>query len=143
MAGRGPAPKPSNRRRRANKPTRGEWLEVSKPDTPTLPELPERSEDEGGWSKRTTFTWDAWRFDPASTSFGPSEIAAAVDLAYLFEAYVRGETKLAPEIRLRMDGLGLTPKGKRDLRIKVVKDEEAITVEVAKTSDLPPAIEAS
>jgi hypothetical protein len=36
------------------------------------------------------------------------------------EAYVRGEEKAA-EVRVRMDGLGLTPKGKRDLRWRVAE----------------------
>ena len=141
MAGRGPAPKPPSRRRNRVKPARGEWKTVSRSNLPFLPELPAREADEGGWSKRTTSTWEAWSLDPAAQTFGPSEIAAALDLAYLFETYVRGETKLAPEIRLRLDGLGLTPKGKRDLRIRVEDEEEVITVTAEKIADLPPAVE--
>jgi hypothetical protein len=49
---------------------------------------------------------------------GPAEIAAAVELAYVMEEYVRGIER-PNEVRLRMDGLGLTPKGKRDLRYRV------------------------
>lgn len=52
--------------------------------------------------------------------YGPSEVAGAIDLLWLFEDNVREpKAALASEIRHRMDGLGLTPKGKRDLRWRV------------------------
>jgi hypothetical protein len=69
--------------------------------------------------------WSSWRHDPATTQYGPSEIQSAVDLAYLYEQWARGDMKLAAEIRLRMDGLGLTPKGKRDLRWRVPTGKSA------------------
>jgi hypothetical protein len=78
-------------------------------EKPLLPPLPER---EGGWLERTVEMWEAWRSDPVTSQYGPADVAAIKDLARLFE-----DPKVAPnELRLRMDGLGLTPKGKRDLR---------------------------
>lgn len=122
MAGRGPAPKPEGQRRRRNAPERGEWLDLSlvaEPILPTLEEVDGRTE----WHPRVDRLWEAWRRDPASTQFGPAEIAAAVELAYLVQEFTAGadsERKYdrvsASELRLRMDGLGLTAKGKRDLR---------------------------
>jgi len=56
------------------------------------------------------------RRDPVTGTYGPADVAWAVDLAYVHEEFVRGRWSLAGEVRLRLDGLGLTPKGKRDLR---------------------------
>lgn len=132
MAGRGPAPKQPEQRRRTNAPARGEWVDL--PPVPksakdrALPALPKRPTHIGGWSTRTRAIWAAWREDPATTQYGPAEVAAAVELAWLFEEYVRESTgKLASEVRQRMDGLGLTPKGKRDLRWRVPGVDVAVT----------------
>lgn len=69
--------------------------------------------------------WKGWQRDPATTQYGPGTIALAIQLAWLFEDYVRGEEKFS-EVRLVMDGLGLTEKGKRDLRWKVPTPAEVI-----------------
>jgi hypothetical protein len=108
MAGRGPAPKPKAQRRRANEPARGEWMDLEPLETAVLPPIGPR---EGGWSRATKARWDAWRQDPSSPQWSPADVAYARDTIERFE---RGAPSL--ELRLRMDGLGLTPKGKRDLR---------------------------
>lgn len=118
MAGRGPAPKPQDQRRRTNKPARGEWVDLPAvdPAAPVLGDLPKRARGTGRWHARTVAAWESWRLDPATTQYGPAEIAAAIELAWLHtDSIVEGDPKAA-EIRLRMDGLGLTAKGKRDLR---------------------------
>jgi hypothetical protein len=74
------------------------------------------------WSARTLAAWEAWAADPVTGEYGPAEIAAAVELAYVMEDFVRGIER-PNEVRLRMDGLGLTPKGKRDLRWRVAAVE--------------------
>jgi hypothetical protein len=117
MAGRGPAP--AENRRRSNEPARGEWIDLPllDPKKPVLPALPKRAKGDGPWSARTRSAWKAWREDPATTQYGPAEVQAAIDLAYLHDEWARGGgSKIAVEVRQRMDGLGLTPKGKRDLR---------------------------
>lgn len=137
MPGRGPAPKAPEQRRRRNNPERGEWTDLPEVDKPVLPDLPKRksSEDDpvGKWHARTRAAWVAWRKDPATTQYGPAEIASAIELAYVFDAAVRGKEKMS-EVRLREDRLGLSSKGKRDLRWRAptetvaandVPDEEA------------------
>jgi len=124
MAGRGPTPKSPEARRRRNVPARGEWREVpSGPPKPAvLPPLPKRAKAEGAWPSHTKMKWAAWRQDPVTLLFGPSEIVYALDTLRLYE-HMGAST--ANEIRLREDGLGFTPKGKRDLRIRVVDPDEA------------------
>lgn len=121
MAGRGPAPKDADQRARANVPGRGEWVDVVAPVKPVLPTL--ASVERTTWQTRTRKMWDAWRKDPATTLFGPAEVAVAIHTAYLLdELVVDGTASLATQVRLHMDGLGLTLKGKRDLRIRVVSE---------------------
>jgi hypothetical protein len=66
------------------------------------------------WPAHVRVLWKAWREDPVTSQYSSSEVAAVRELARLYD-------ELAPnEQRLRMDGLGLTPKGKRDLRWRVL-----------------------
>jgi hypothetical protein len=113
MAGRGPAP--AQQRRRLNDPARGEWTDLPPLDKPTLGTL--RSLLKGSWSAATIATWETWRRDPVTAMWSPADVAYALDLARLYELMT---PRSAAEVRLRMDGLGLTPKGKRDLRWRIV-----------------------
>lgn len=125
MAGRGPAPKTEGQRRRRNEPARGEWVDLEPLAEPILPEL----DAERQWHPRTVALWSAWRQDPATAMYGPAERAAVLELAYLTDEFVTGgdpEVKFQrvtpAELRQRMDGLGLTSKGKRDLRWRTVAE---------------------
>jgi len=113
----GPAPKDPRQRRRANPPAAGEWVDLPELTKPVLPPLPRRTKKEGPWSPRTRAMWEAWRRDPATSQFSSGDISYAVETAYLVEDFQRTrKVTLASEIRLRMDGLGLTAKGRRNLR---------------------------
>ena len=108
MAGRGMAPKPKEQRRNRSVPQRGEWVDLEPLAVPVLGVADKE------WSAVARVMWAAWRDDPVTGQYGPADLAAVAELARRFE-------DLAPnEQRLRMDGLGLTPKGKRDLRFRLV-----------------------
>ena len=112
MAGRGPAPKPASQRRNRHEPRRGEWVDLEPLAEPVLPE------HDDDWSERVKRLWVAWRSDPVSSQYSEGDIAALWEFASTFE-------RLQPsEQRLRMDGFGLTPKGKRDLRWRVPQDAQ-------------------
>lgn len=117
MAGRGPAPKSQSQRARRNVPARGEWIDLPTIGDPApLPDLPADRD----YTHHAEATWTAWQQDRATTQWGPSEIAFARETLYLIDSLHRKiSSVLAAEIRQRMDGLGLTPKGKRDLRWRV------------------------
>jgi hypothetical protein len=121
MAGHGPAP--AEKRRRRNEPARGDWTDLRELDKPVLPALPKREKGTGRWSPRTRAAWSAWRCDAVTAQYGPADVQAAIDLAFLYEEWVRGERQLAAEIRQRQDRLGLNPKGKRDLRWRAPHEE--------------------
>lgn len=135
MAGRGPAPKAADQRRRRNEPARGEWVDLVPferrdkrvlPAISSLPKPPMRGGTQSKWTARTRAAWTAWRNDPATRQFGPAEVQAAVDTIFLYEEMARGAHNFAGEIRLRLDGLGLTAKGKRDLRWRVPPPGEVV-----------------
>ncbi len=136
MAGTGPAPKAPEERRNRSAPQRGEWVDVRPfepgeqrilPRLSALPEPPKREVPRNGrlvkvrtkWSARTRQAWNAWRDDPVSREYTENDVQAAIDLVFVYEAWVREPTvALAAEIRQRQDRLGMNPKGKRDLRLR-------------------------
>ncbi len=118
MAGRGPAPKDPNVRRNTSAPQRGEWITIPPASAP-VPKMPR-----GRWTPRTKDAWESWWKDPASTQWSEADRQAVVDLAYLHVELAEGRVTLAAEIRQRMDILGLTQKGKRDLRWRVGTEEQ-------------------
>jgi hypothetical protein len=116
MAGRGPAPKPAEQRRNQAAKLRGEWVDLPPLKRPVLPPLSKRTPDGEPWPKSTQRAWDAWRADPVTAQWSPADVAQAWDT---IELHAQMTARTASEVRLRMDGLGLTPKGKRDLRWRV------------------------
>jgi hypothetical protein len=125
LAGQGRAPKPVEQRRNRVVPSRGDWVELPKRRRGPIPKP---STD---WSPRTVSAWRAWWRDPASTQWTDSDWDAVWALAELLEA---GLVRNAAEIRLRSDGLGLSQKGKRDMRWRVEASDEPIAVPKPKAS---------
>lgn len=134
MAGRGPAPKAPEERRRRNAPAGGEWIDLPAELTrAVLPTLPKRGKGQGNWSARTRAAWTAWRKDPATSQFGPADVQLTIDLAYLYEQWVREpKVNIAAEIRQRMDALGLTPKGRQDRRWRMPPPAEVVDIAEAR-----------
>jgi hypothetical protein len=120
MAGHGPAPKPAEQRRDRHQKQRGEWVDLPKVRKGPIPK---HSPD---WSARTVSAWRAWWRDPAATQWTEADKDAVWALAELLDA---GLIRNAAEIRLRSDGLGLTQKGKRDMRWRVEVEDEATVVD--------------
>jgi hypothetical protein len=123
MAGRGPAPKPASQRRRRNEPARGEWTDLPSLDKPVLARAPKE------WPAEAKMLWEAWRQDPVTATYSPADVLALKQLCLRFGDLADTEQ------RLRMDGLGLTPKGKRDLRLRMAP--EALTgAELSKPAEV-------
>ncbi len=104
-------------------PAGGEWVDLAPLETPVLPSLPRRARGHGPWSEATRRLWRAWRADPSTGQYTPADIAYALDTIRLAEECHRQPTAaLSGEVRVRMDGLGLTPKGRRNLRWRAVAE---------------------
>lgn len=131
MAGHGPAPKAVGERRRYGQPARGEWIELEPLDGPILPPYDKNwtewieTRDKYGnvFEVRRGVEremWDAWRESPVTTQYGPEDIAAIRYLAKAFHS-LTDASRFA-----MMDRLGLTPKGKRDLRWRTPNEVKTI-----------------
>lgn len=118
-------PAPAQQRRRRNEPLRGEWQDLDlNPRKAAMPPLPGRKRGTGPWPARTRRSWEAWRWDPSAQLWTKADKDYALETIYLVaEDHARMDAGMAPthssEIRLRLDALGLTPKGKRDLRYRL------------------------
>jgi hypothetical protein len=119
VAGRGPAPKPPELRRRYGQPARGEWVDLEPLVEPVLGPF---NREEMTLRERM---WNGWRNSPVTSQYGPEDIEAIYELARDY-----AEMTFADRDR-RMSYLGLNPKGKRDLRwrtpneVKTIKKAEA------------------
>ncbi len=124
----GPAPRDPGARRRRNVPARGEWVDLEPLSKPILDPLPELDGQE--WSANTRLMWEAWRQDPVTAFWAPADLAFAIDTIMLHNVQSPSD---AAEIRLRMTALGLTPKGKRDLRYRVsAKEADVVDLRVGR-----------
>jgi hypothetical protein len=118
MAGRGPAPKATGRRRRGALPSRGEWQLIPPESDIEVPDMPEHPKG-GPWLSSSERHWAGWWHDGASTTWTSADVVALEVVLLLTDDIGRGELKYAAELRLRLDGLRLSQKGKRDLRFQV------------------------
>lgn len=123
MAGHGPAPKPADQRRDRHVKQRGEWIDLPARRLGPIPKG-------GPWNPRTMQAWRAWWRDPAATQWTDADKEAVWALAELMESWPRN----AAEIRLRADLLGLSQKGKRDMRWRIEVSDESAEVERPKAS---------
>ncbi len=110
MAGRGPAP--SEMRRRANKPERGEWKSLDvvgwqHGDPPTPPD---------GLLSASRETWETWFGAWFAAHWTPEDLPGLEVIILLYDQVRRGEFQRSSELRLQMDNYGITPKGQQDRR---------------------------
>jgi hypothetical protein len=106
----GPAPKATRRRR--NEPTRGEWTrsEAVGWQHGDPPKPPPRL------LKATRDAWTVWMGSFFAAHWIPDDLPGLRQIARLYDQVERGEFQRAGELRLQMDGYGMTPKGQQDRR---------------------------
>jgi len=109
-----PYPKPKEQRRNRTAPARGEWVDLEPLEEPIL--IPYNR----SWMTVKERMWNGWRDDPVTSQYSSADIMAIEDLAERWE-----EMAFADRDR-RMDRLGLTPKGKRDLRWRTPNEVKTI-----------------
>ncbi len=134
MAGRGPAPKPEDSRARGKRsdPT---VLRVIHADPVPQPDLPafdvavtvdgEIISQRFEWPERTREWWAMWADSPLSADFTATDWSELLDTAVIHAKFWTGDTKLAPELRLRAAKFGATPEDRARLRITFAQAEEA------------------
>lgn len=114
MAGRGPAPKDPEKRRRRN----------TSPVPPTVlsgdgsshgPELPSYVD----WPAPTKAWWETWRSSPQAGSLTATDWDFLLDTALLHARLWEGDSKAAAELRLRVAKFGATPEDRARLRMTI------------------------
>ncbi len=122
MAGRGPAPKAASERARRNAdPIPAVTVtadgEVRGPELPPL--------EDGDWPALTLVWWETWRRSPQAATFIDTDWVFLLETALLHAAFVRGNTSLASEVRLRVAKYGATPEDRARLRLAIAPAQSA------------------
>lgn len=128
MAGRGPRPKPADRRARTNKdPVAGRVVEADGEEPAGLPMdlLP----DDEDWHPATLRWWARWCESPLAQNLPAVDWSELEACAVLHHEFMRKRSfTLGSELRLRMAKWGATPEDRARLRITIAdadaKDEQ-------------------
>jgi hypothetical protein len=130
MAGRGPAPKPANKRARTNSDA-GKPLTVLRFEHASAPELP----DDVDWHARTVAWWEMWANSPQAETFTETDWSFLLDTALMHHAmWSKGQWTLAAEVRLRVAKFGATPEDRARLRMVFADADEKDEKRAAKVS---------
>ena len=117
MAGRGPAPKSADQRRRRNVSTPA--LEIVTDGAVHGPDLPDDVLDES-WHPRTRAWWETWRRSPQAQMFVATDWDFLLDTALMHHTmWSKGRWEFAAELRLRAAKFGATPEDRARLKIEV------------------------
>lgn len=123
MAGRGPAPKPSDQRARRNSdPVPLRVLIATVTEQPELPAVRPSGEP---WPVQTVEFWRMWLESPLSADFTSSDWSFLLDTAVLHADFWSGESRVAGELRQRVAKFGATPEDRARLRITFAAADEA------------------
>jgi hypothetical protein len=123
MAGRGPAPKPAERRARRNAdPVPSVVVEFVPVEQP---KLTARMPNGDPWPTQTKRWWRMWRESPLSKLFGATDWSELADTAVLHGLLWSGHVSVAAELRLRVAKFGATPEDRARLRIQFAQADEA------------------
>lgn len=130
MAGRGPAPKPPEKRGGHTKPTDLRILEILPTAQPSLPTIYfDRAETDADGNLRVVkkrFTWpkttqDWWAMlarHPLAKEFTELDWSYLAETALIHAQFWKGDVKLAGELRLREAKYGFTPEDRARLRMQ-------------------------
>ena len=113
MAGRGPAPKDPEQRRRRNV---DEPMTIVQADGQRHgPDLPETHE----WPQATLDWWETWRTSAQAATFTATDWSFLIDTAVLHAEFWLGDRSVASELRLRAAKFGATPEDRARLKITI------------------------
>ncbi len=131
MAGRGPAPKPSELRQRRNKKPGAATLPATTDrKVPSLPLLKYRHPDNPDqfirhtWHRLTRAWWRRIWTSPMASQWLETDVDGLGRLALLIDHYYNGHLSLASEIRLQEARWGLTPVDRARLQWTVEREPE-------------------
>lgn len=127
MAGRGPAPKPAERRVRRNTDVKAaQALRLVREPAPRLPSLGvDKDGEQQVWHPRTVDWWSMWSSSELAKDFTATDWSFLLDTALMHHAmWSKGQWTLAAEVRLRVAKFGATPEDRARLRIVFADADE-------------------
>lgn len=129
MAGRGPAPKPSNLRQRKNKKSGAANMSVVPPVAGATSDIPEIPNPDGReWHRLTEASWNRAWSSPMAALWIETDADALGRLAILWdEFYKQPDSKCMAEIRLQEQRFGLSPLDRSRLQWEFARGEESET----------------
>jgi hypothetical protein len=118
MAGKGPAPKDAEQRRRRNADSVPTQV-VTQDGVLRGPDLPAGYP----WHSQTFRWWDTWRKSAQAVTFTDTDWDFLIDTALLHSSYWNGDN-VGAELRLRVAKFGATPEDRMRLRLQVDGEAE-------------------
>ena len=146
MAGRGPAPKKPENRTNHHAPLRGEW--VTLPEKPFRGDKPDLPRVKGGLLESSKRMWADWWESPMAHMWSRSDWPVLVQLLMMSDRVNRalntgeffpGYASMVTEARYLRDHLGLSEKGRRELRWELPGDSQAEALHLASVTPLQPS----
>ena len=129
MAGRGPAPKRADQRRRREAPKAGDWVRLpSEPYEGPRPRMPELE------TLEAIATWELWWGSPMAHMWSEGDWPGLLRLIMLIDGSASLEA--LKETRLQEERFGLSPKGRQTLRW-VLPDGESALADVRPLKAVP------
>jgi hypothetical protein len=129
VAGRGPAPKPPDRRARTNRDAVPQTVlrfeQAEPPDLPTFSVEVEGHLVEYRWPARTAEWWEMWKASPQADHFSSTDWDFLLDTALIHARLWSGDVSAAAELRLRVAKFGATPEDRARLRMQFAQADEA------------------
>lgn len=113
MAGRGPAPKDPDERRRRN--ATAPMTMVAADGKLHGPDLP----DDLVWPAATLTWWATWRRSAQAQKFTDTDWSFLLDTAVLHAEFWLGDRSVAAELRLRAAKFGATPEDRARLKLEI------------------------
>lgn len=146
MAGRGPAPKPADKRRRRNSPSSTSLTPDGVLRGMPLPRSGYSTRIDGAkvsfsWPEQTKAWWLNWRRSAMAQTFTAADWDFLLETAVLHACFWDGDRSVASELRLRVAKFGATPEDRLRLKLEIEadqgEDQGDAAEPAAESSDVP------
>lgn len=129
MAGRGPAPKPADKRRRRNSSSTTSLVADGILRGSPLPRSGYSVRMDGEkhdfvWPEHTKAWWLNWRRSAMARVFTPADWDFLLETAVLHASFWDGDRSVASELRLRVAKFGATPEDRLRLKLEIETDDQ-------------------
>jgi hypothetical protein len=142
MAGRGPAPKPADKRHRRNSSGSTSLTPDGVLRGTPLPRSGYSVRIDGekldfSWPEQTKSWWLNWRRSAMAQTFTPADWDFLLETAVLHALFWDGDRTVASELRLRVAKFGATPEDRMRLKLEIEDPADAVETSSPAESEVP------